>query len=191
MKPATEFTVEPLEWEPYITPVNLDKATDAQRDALKITPSNKKISNYVLTLALDPESLAHRTPLFNAIMYGPAGLPRSERELGAVAASIVNHCIYCASTHAARYNQLTSRPEIMQEIFSAGTQAALDEHSQGLFDFAVHLSRTPPALSRDDVSVLECLGLTALQMFDLVLSAAIFGWANRLMHPLGQAMKAQ
>jgi alkylhydroperoxidase family enzyme len=60
-----------------------------QMAAMKVTPSNRKVSDYVLTLAHDPESLAVRSPLFNAIMYGKDGLSSAERELGAVGASIV------------------------------------------------------------------------------------------------------
>ena len=40
-------------------------------------------------------------------MYNRGGLGRSGRELGAVGASVVNRCIYCAAVHASRYNQLT------------------------------------------------------------------------------------
>jgi len=69
----TDFTLDPVGWRPYVQPVSLDAATDAQKDALKITPSNRKISDYVLVLAHDPEMLAERTPLFNDIMYAPGG----------------------------------------------------------------------------------------------------------------------
>ena len=91
-----KFTRTVPDWRPRVTPVNLDEATDEQLDALEITPSNTKVSDYVLVLAHDPESLKVRSPLFNAIMYDPGGLGRSERELGAIGCSIVNRCIYCA-----------------------------------------------------------------------------------------------
>ena len=70
-----------------------EQLPDEQREALKETPSNTKISEYVLVLAHDPQALTLRTPLFNGIMYDPGGLSRAERELGAVAASFVNRCI--------------------------------------------------------------------------------------------------
>ena len=101
-----EFTVEALDWKPYVKPVDVETATAEQLDALKITPSNKKISDYVLVLANEPETLKERTPLFNDIMYSEGGLSRGGREIGALAASFVNRCIYCASVHAARYSTL-------------------------------------------------------------------------------------
>lgn len=188
--PVHEFTTVVPKWVPYVTPVRLDAATPEQLEAMKVTPSNTKVSDYVLTLAHDPESLAVRSPLFNAIMYGTDGLSRAERELGAVGASIVNRCVYCAAVHSSRYNQLTKRTDVMETIFAGGTEAELDEHSQAIFDFAVALSTTPSQATPAHVEALRNLGLSDLEMVDLVLSAAIFGWANRLMHTLGEPVAA-
>ena len=129
-KVVHEFTATVPRWAPYVTPVELDKATPEQREAMQITPSSKGISPYVLTLAHDPESLKVRSPLFNMIMYGKGGLSSAERELGAVAASIVNACVYCVAVHASRFNQLTKRPEVMDTIFAAGAGAELEDHHQ-------------------------------------------------------------
>ncbi|MGO6901110.1 alkylhydroperoxidase, partial [Rhizobium ruizarguesonis] len=82
------FTTTVPRWQPYVVPVDFATATDEQHAAMQTTPSNKGISPYVLTLAHDPETLAVRSPLFNLIMYGKDGLAASERELGAVAASV-------------------------------------------------------------------------------------------------------
>jgi uncharacterized peroxidase-related enzyme len=100
------FTTTVPRWQPYVVPVDLATATEEQRAAMQATPSNKGISTYVLTLAHDPESLAVRSPLFNLIMYGQDGLASSERELGAVAASVVNRCVYCARRARLAFQQL-------------------------------------------------------------------------------------
>src|SRR5207237_140897 len=127
---------------------------------------------------------------FNAIMYGKDGLSAPERELGAVAASIVNRCVYCVSVHAGRYELLTKRHDLVQTILDRGLEAELDEHSQAIFDFAAALSRTPPAATPEHVRALRDLGLGETEILDLVLSASIFGWANRLMHTLGEPVSA-
>ena len=101
-----EFTTTVPHWRPRIKPINLEDATPDQLEALKVTPSNTKVSEYVLVLARDSETLRERTPLFNAIMYNRGGMSRVERELAAVGASVVNRCIYCAAVHASRYNVL-------------------------------------------------------------------------------------
>ena len=114
------FTTEVPAWRPRLTPVDLAAASEAQRDALKVTPSNTKISDYLLVLAHDPETLRERSPLFNAVMYDRGGLSRSERELGAIGASIVNRCVYCAAVHAARFEQLTKDNDVVPRVFRAG-----------------------------------------------------------------------
>jgi uncharacterized peroxidase-related enzyme len=181
-----EFTTTIPFWRPYVTPVELEDATPEQREALKVTPSNTKVSEYVLVLAHDPESLRHRTPRFNGVMYNHGGLTRAERELGAVGASIVNRCIYCAAVHASRYNQLTKDQSVMEQVFSEGEEAGLDERQRAILKFAVNLSKSPPQATREDVEALQQAGLVAAEILDLILSASLFGWANRLMHTLGE-----
>lgn len=183
------FTRTVPEWQPRITPVDLASTTAAQRDALKITPSNTKVSDYVLVLAHDPETLAVRSPLFNAIMYDAGGLGRAERELGAIGASIVNRCIYCAAVHASRHAQLSRDTAVTDELFARGEGAQLQPRDQAIFDFSVKLSQSPPAAEEQDVVRLREAGLSEAEIVDLILSTALFGWANRLMHVLGDPVR--
>ncbi len=181
-----EFTLEPLDWQPYVKPVKLDEATPEQLEALKVTPSNTKVSNYVLVLANEAEMLAERTPLFNDIMYSEGGLSRGGREIGALAASFVNRCIYCASVHANRYIQLEKRPEVVDEIYRRGLDADLPDFEQALFNFGVDLTAHPDNVGAYQFYHLREVGLDDLEILDLIHSIAIFGWANRLMHTLGE-----
>lgn len=184
--PVREFTLRTLEWHPYVEPISLDEATPEQREALQVTPSNTKVSAYVLVLAHDPEILAARTPLFNDIMYGMDGLSRPERELGSLAASVVNRCVTCASIHASRYVTLSKKPEVVEAIYRDGPHASLPAREQAILDFGVKLTRSPDAVGPADLATLSAVGLTDLEVLDLVNAVAIFGWANRLMHPLGE-----
>jgi uncharacterized peroxidase-related enzyme len=188
-RPLRSFTTRVPTWRPYLPTVEVEAATPAQREAMAVTPSNTGISPYVLMLAHDPESLAARTPLFNAIMYGRGGLSRAERELGAVGASIVNRCIYCAAVHASRYAQLTKDEEAMPRVFADGVDAELDPRARAILAFAVKLSATPPEAGPEDLAALRAVGLDDAEVLDLVMSASLFGWANRLMHTLGEAVE--
>lgn len=179
------FTTEVPRWQPRVRPVALAEATPEQLDALQVTPSNTKVSDYVLVLANDVETLKVRSPLFNAIMYGRGGLSRAERELGAVGASIVNRCVYCAAVHASRYNQLSRDTALMAKIFAAGEGAELEGRQAAIFRFAVRLSRAPGEASDADMQALRDAGLSDEEILDLILSVSLFGWANRLMHTLG------
>lgn len=183
---VTKFTTRVPKWRPHVTPVDLDQATPDQRAALSETPSNTKVSDYVLVLAHDPQALSARTPLFNGIMYDPDGLDRAGRELGAVAASFVNRCIYCAAVHANRHIQLTGDPSVMRKVFLDGPDADIAPRDQAILRFGVALSQCPPQIGPADIQALQDAGLSDIDIVDLTLSTALFGWANRLMHPLGE-----
>lgn len=184
-----KFTKRVPEWRPRVKPVVLDEATPEQLEALQVTPSNTKVSDYVLVLAHDVETLKVRSPLFNAIMYDKGGLSRAEREVGALAASIVNRCIYCAAVHASRHAQLTNDESVTDLLFTSGEAAELGPRDQAIFNFARDLARTPSEATPAHLRALREAGLSELEILDLMLSSSLFGWANRLMHVLGDPVR--
>jgi len=188
---TSRFKVKALSWSPYIEPVDVATATEEQLAAMQVTPSNTKVSAYVRTLAHDPESYVARTKLFNAIMYAKGGLDRAERELGALVASAVNRCVYCASVHARRYVELSGREEVVEEIYVRGLEGPFDARTQAIVDFCKALSETPSHATREQVQALRDHGMSKAEIVDLIHSAAIFGWANRLMHTLGHSVPVE
>jgi len=186
-----KFTRRVPEWKPRVKPVELNSATPEQLNALKVTPSNTKVSSYVLTLAHDAESLTVRSPLFNAIMYDKGGMSRAERELGAIAASMVNRCIYCAAVHADRHAQLEKSTEVTDQLFAQGVNADLSVRDAAIFAFAYKLSKAPPEPGPEDIAALRDAGLSDEEILDLILSSSLFGWANRLMHVLGDPVRPE
>ena len=184
-----KFTRRVPDWRPRVEPVKLDEASEEQLDALRVTPSNTKVSDYVLTLAHDAQSLKVRSPLFNAIMYDTGGMSRAEREIGAIGASMVNRCVYCAAVHAARHAQLEDSTEVTDRLFHDGPEADLSPRDRAIFDFAVALSETPSKAGPDNLQALCDAGLDEAEILDLILSTALFGWANRLMHVLGDPVR--
>ena len=186
MKPMRDFTRGEFEWRPWIEPVELDAATAEQRDALRITPSNRAVGAYSLVLAHDPEALDQRSPLYNGIMFGARGLPRAERELGAVAASRINGCAYCAAVHAKRFSELTKEPEVMERLHADGIEASLEPRRRAIVDYSAKLTRDPAGVGPADLAPLRAQGLSDLEILDLTHSVAMFAWANRLMQTLGE-----
>lgn len=187
MKPMRDFTGGELDWRPWVTPLDITQATPEQLAALKITPSNRAVGAYSLVLAHDAEALDARSPLYNAIMFGQKGLPRAERELGAVAASRINGCAYCASVHAKRFTELTKQPDAMERIQRDGADAALEPRQKAILEYAAKLTRDPAAITPADAAALRAQGLTDLEILDLTHAVAMFAWANRLMQTLGEA----
>lgn len=185
INPITQFTKVIPFWQPRIDPVVLTSATDDQLTAMKVTPSDTGVGAYVLVLAHDPETLKARTPLFNGIMYSHGGLSRQETELGAVATSIYNRCIYCAAVHASRYNQLTKTEDVIESVFEDPSYQSLTDRQKAIFAFATKLSSHPCTATETEMKHLIDSGLEKTEILDLILVASLFGWANRLMHILG------
>lgn len=187
MTETTNFKVKTLTWHPYLPPVELADATPEQLAAMQVTPSSGKVSPYVRTLAHDPDSYVTRTRLFNDIMYVKGGLDRAERELGALIASCINGCTYCASVHARRYIELTGNADTVERIYRFGLHEPESPRVRAIIDFCEALSITPPSATKDHVATLRQEGLSDADILDIAHSAAIFGWANRLMHTLGHS----
>lgn len=182
------FTLQPVDWKPWLDLVDVETATKEQLAAIDGAPgSGSRSSAYVLTLLHDPPSLAERSPLFNNIMYAPQGLPRAEREFATVITSMVNGCAYCASVHSRRFAELTKKPEVMEVLFQDGV-AALEPRLRAVADFAEKLSRTPQEMTPADLAPLRKAGLDDLQILDLIHATAMFANANRLMQTLGESM---
>ncbi|MEF2074423.1 peroxidase-related enzyme [Consotaella aegiceratis] len=186
MSERVSIRVKPLTWFPHLPPVEMEAATTRQLDAMQVTPSAKSVSPYVRTLVHDPDSYVARTELFNAIMYAEGGLPRRDRELGALAASIFNGCRYCANVHARQHARLAGSHDVVSALW-LGDREALGARDRAIVEFAEALSMTPPRADAVHLARLRSAGLDDMQIVDLIHAVAIFGWANRLMHPLGHS----
>jgi len=186
MTDLPSFKLKPLTWTPHLPPVEIEDATPRQLEAMEVTPSATKVSPYVRTLVHDPDSYVARTELFNAIMYVPGGLPRADRELGALSASRVNGCRFCANVHARRHIELSGGSDTVAALWWQ-RRDLLSDRDRAIVDFAEALTATPPAADQSHVRALRDAGLDDGEIVDLIHAIAIFGWANRLMHPLGHS----
>jgi uncharacterized peroxidase-related enzyme len=182
------FTLDAVEWDPWLETVDEATASPAQAAVLQANLRGGKVTPYYALLAHDPEALAQRSPLFDAVMYGRGGLPRPERELASVATSRVNGCVFCASVHGRLFAQLTQTAEIIQRIFDDGVEAELGERHRALVDYAVKLTRAPEQTTAADLAPLRAAGLSDLEILDLTHVIAMFAWANRLLETLGEVV---
>jgi AhpD family alkylhydroperoxidase len=95
-----------LDWVPSVTPAPRPATPAGTNDA-----THHIWSPFYLTLLHDPVVLAERTALYNEIMTGAGALPRADRELAALATSLVTGCHYCASVHGQRQVRLARDPQ--------------------------------------------------------------------------------
>jgi len=180
------FTNESLEWDAWLDVVDLDQATTDQIAVLEESHPKAKVSDYYRFLVHQPEILRQRSAAFNAIMYAPGGLPRAERELSTTVVSRLNGCVYCASVHAQRFEQLARRNDVIRQVFADPHSAGTTKREEAIARFSAALTERPDEIEAAQLQALREAGLTDAEMLDLIHSIAIFAWANRLMLNLGE-----
>ena len=180
------YTSETLGWKAWLPVVDLASATSEQLAVLESSHPKAKTSDYYRVLAHQPRILHERSVVFNAIMYAPGGLSRAERELASAAVSRVNGCVYCASVHAQRFEQLTKRNDVIVQLFTEPQGAGTNARERAVVQLAIDLTRAPARFGASQLQAARAAGLTPLELLDLVHATAIFAWANRLMLNLGE-----
>lgn len=180
------FTNETLDWKAWLDVVDIDQATPEQIEILEESHPKAKVSDYYLFLAHQPEILRQRSAAFNAIMYAPGGMPRAERELSTAVVSRINGCVYCASVHAQRFEQLAKRTDAIKQVFEDPRTAGTTAREQAIVQFSIALTEQPDKICAQSIQTLKDVGLSESEILDLIHSVAIFAWANRLMLNLGE-----
>ncbi len=185
----TEFTQNILSWQPWTKTVDEIDATLEQLAAVDAIIKSKQGRTYWATLAHDPAALNARYKLFNEIMSGDGGGPRSDRELAATATSRVTSCIYCASVHARAYSGLVNERATVQRLLDDGPAAELGPRERAIVDYSIKLALHPDQVTAGDLAPLSEAGLSDLEIFGVTNASAIFANANRLMATLGEARR--
>lgn len=180
------FTNEVLDWKAWLDVVELDQATPEQVAVLDESHPKARVQDYYRFLVHQPEILRQRSTAFNAIMYAPGGMPRAERELATTVVSRLNGCVYCASVHAQRFEQLAKRNDVIKEVFEDPRTAGTTEREKAIAKFSVELTENPAGVSAESLAALREAGISDAEILDLIHSVAIFAWANRLMLNLGE-----
>lgn len=180
------FTNETLDWKAWLDVVDITQATPEQIAILEESHPKAKVSDYYLFLAHQPEILRQRSAAFNAIMYAPGGMPRAERELSTAVVSRVNGCVYCASVHAQRFEQLAKRTDAIKQVFEDPHTAGTTDRERAIVRFSIELTERPDNIGASNIQALKDVGLTDAEILDLIHSVSIFAWANRLMLNLGE-----
>lgn len=179
------FTSEVLGWKAWLEVLNPETATPEQQHVLEVSHPKAKTMDFYLVLARQPQVLLERSQAFNAIMYAPGGLSRAEREVAATAVSRSNGCVYCASVHAQRFEQLAKRNDVMAQLFDDPDTAGTNARERAIIQASLALTRAPGSFGKQNLQPLRDAGLSDLEILDMLHSAALFGWANRLMLNLG------
>jgi alkylhydroperoxidase domain protein len=183
------FSADELGWLPWLQP--LAEADLTERHWAGLVDKSRAKSDYFMLLAHDPEVLGARTRTDKDIFYNTkGGLPRAERELAAAAVSRLNGCIFCASVHARFAIHHLKSADQVNVLLDEGIPSPLRGRTGAVISAAAALTQTPPAFTVDNAATLLDAGFDVQEQLDLVLSAAFFNWANRLMLSIGEPTPA-
>lgn len=136
--------------------------------------------NFFLAFALRPRHMVRWAAHYDELMLGPSDLSLVDRELIAVAVSRANGCSYCLATHGARLRMLLGDPDRADRITRNFRRGGLDARTTSMLEFAVKATRRPASVSARDLARLRRHGFSEEACWDVLETAAMFNFTNRL-----------
>jgi len=138
------------------------------------------VPNVYQAYSLRPQQLRGFMALYDAIMTEESGLTKAEREMIAVAVSAQNHCFYCLTSHGAVL-RIRSKNQVLADTIAANYRAAdLTPRQRAMLDLAVKITNDSAAVGEQDLAALRDHGFTDEDMMDIIQTAALFNYSNRV-----------
>jgi uncharacterized peroxidase-related enzyme len=138
------------------------------------------IPNVFKVFAARPEHFKKWRVHFNEVTIGDSELTPAEREMIAVVVSAENHCLYCLTAHGAGLRTALGDQVLGDRITMDYRRAGLDERTTAMLDYAVKITKGPVACSEADVERLRSLGFSDQAIWDIIETAAMYNFTNRI-----------
>lgn len=183
---GVEFTEEELTWQSRLPQITLEDARAEQLDVLDQSHPDARSEPYFLLLAHDAPALRERNGVFNSINADGYGLSARLKALATLAVARINGSRYCASTVAQDIQDAALADAIFTDI-NRGLESSDNPVAQAVIRVAADLTRTPEKFTPRSVQPLFNSGLNQAQALDVILTAALYAWENRLRQTLGDA----
>jgi uncharacterized peroxidase-related enzyme len=145
-----------------------------------------KVFNIVRSMSLRPGVLRRSMEMYKAIMFGPSGLSRQERELLATVVSATNECHYWRRSHADDLRAEGAPDELAHNAEHDYRRApGLDPRTRALCDYARRLTLDPASVGAADADALRSVGLDDTAIHDAIQVIAYFNYINRVAEGVG------
>lgn len=170
----------------WIETIDLEDADDELRDLYdEIIDTRGKVANIMKVHSLNPAAMADHLRLYDTLLFGRSDLRRVEREAIAVVVSATNECTYCVEHHGEALAAYWDADRVEQMCTDYTALSTLDDKLRAACDLAAKLTRTPDAMTEDDVERLREVGWSDRSILDIVLITAYFNFVNRIATGLG------
>ncbi|EPE3623209.1 CMD domain-containing protein [Serratia marcescens] len=180
------FSTEELSWTARLPPIDTEAAAAEQLDVLDQSHPQARAESYYLLLAHDAAALRERNGVFNGINAEGYGLSSRLKALATLAVSRINGSRYCAATVAHELQD----DGLVQALFAGlpqGLAFTEDTVKRAVIHTAAELTRAPEKFTPQSVQPLFNSGLNQAQALEVILTAALYAWENRLRQTLGDA----
>jgi uncharacterized peroxidase-related enzyme len=166
--------------------VRPDEATGPLKKEYESIEEGRGAVGDVFSIAgLHPGAPGASYALYKELQFGDGPLSRREREIVATVVSRVNGCEYCLAHHADALGRHANEPGLQMLVATDYTRANLSPRERAMADHAVKLTKTPHAITGDDVALLRKHGLTDREVLDVTLLTSYFNLVNRVASGLG------
>ena len=191
------YSLAMLQWSSRLPEVAPESASQHQQDVLDLIAPDARSSSFYTLLVHNADALSEFSAVFNNIMQAGERPKAAWRELAAVATSELNGCLYCAGIHGRLYLEAEGRAELIELLFEATyrddvvdavSQKQAGSAEAALLESVIALTRTPERFDARLLHGLSDAGYTATQSLDILLTAALFSWSNRLIQTLGDTV---
>lgn len=140
------------------------------------------VPNVFLALAHRPNEMRAFMAYHDALMEGPSGLTKAEREMIVVATSGANNCLYCVVAHGAILRIRAKDPLLADQLAVDPAKADLTDRQRTMIDFALKMCREPWSASADDHDELRAHGFSDDDIWDIGAITGLFALSNRMAH---------
>lgn len=170
----------------WIREIGVDEADEKLASIYaELIEKRGKVSNIFRVASLNAEAVKSHLDLYMAIMFGPSGLSRSEREAIAVVVSASNDCSYCVNHHREALRRHLCDEDTLQTLASAENLDSLEPRLGNIVMHAEKLTSAPGAMTDSDLDDLRAVGLADRDILDLTLIVSYFNFVNRIAMGLG------
>jgi uncharacterized peroxidase-related enzyme len=175
----------------WLTVIPPDSAAGRLKKIYKRVQSpNGQVDQVYQAQSLRPETISGHDHLYKSVLHfeNPA-CPPWFLEAVAVYTSVLNHCPYAVTHHAANLKHLLGNPGraavILDAFQSNSLSAAFAGKELSLLNYAQKLTLSPGDLRDADVAQLKKQGAREEEILEVNQVVACFNYANRVINGLG------
>ncbi|XP_025028547.1 uncharacterized protein LOC103057247 isoform X2 [Python bivittatus] len=168
--------------ERYPMPDKKDLPHDIIEHMEEAKVKNGFLPNVFKVMANRPEEFRVFFTYHDVVMNKKTGnLSMADKELIAVAVSIVNHTPYCVIAHSASHRKYSKKPSLADQVAVNWKMADLSDREVAMLEFALAVCRADN-ITEEHFQKLEAHGFDREDAWDIGSISAFFAMSNRIAH---------